>query len=165
MPVLENEFRLTHRGVYHASLIYKELRIHGFNGRGGGEAHFGAGTYFSTDPVQAMEILAIMQLHLGDVQHVRADVSILNPFRVNATESDNDPDALMKRHLNTASLGWSPDPEEVTRILLAAGYDVVEINQPGKVGMAGGSQVLVFSNSQIRVRRQARVQRKGVKKK
>lgn len=156
---MNHAFQPTHRGLYHASLSYRELRIHGFTGKGGGEAHYGAGTYFSTDAAQAHEILALMQSHLGDVEFVRADAQVLSPFRVNATVADDDPDAIMKWHLEAAGLEWSPDPEKVTAILIAAGYDGVEVTQPGRVGMAGGSQVLVFSNNQIRVCRQIRVPR------
>lgn len=117
---------------------------------GAGGAFYGLGRYFSTDEAHAQELLAGYRDYVSDdARLVTGRARVHNPFHVDATNTGGTlPGEIMHRALRDAGIakpGEKLTPAQITDRLRAAGYDSVEVHQPGPINhQAGGSQLLVF---------------------
>ena len=142
----------THTGLYHATSARNvdSIKQDGFRTAGGGEngAFFGTGTYFHTKQSDAEASLDGYRMFIDpDMQHVRAEAEVNNPFVVRATERDMNPGAVMHRALQEKGLaapGEKLTPDQITQRLKQAGHDGVEVQQDGFNHEIAGSQLIVF---------------------
>lgn len=119
---------------------------------GAGGAYYGRGRYFSTDESHAQELLQGYRDYVDeDAKLVTGRARVRNPFHVDATDTgETPPGEIMHRALRDAGIakpGEQLSPEQIRTRLTAAGYDSVEVHQPGPINhQAGGSQLLVFNH-------------------
>lgn len=120
---------------------------------GAGGAYFGRGRYFSTDETHARELLQGYQDFVDqDARLVTGRARVRNPFHVDATDTGETlPGEVMHRALRDAGIirpGERLTPEQIRTRLQAAGYDSVQVHQPGPINhQVGGSQLLVFNHA------------------
>jgi hypothetical protein len=143
----------THTGLYHATSARNvdSIKQNGFRSTaGGGEngAFFGAGTYFHTRQEDAEASLDGYRMFIDpDMQQVRAEAQVINPFVVRADEFDMDPSEVMHRALREQGLavnGEELSPDQITQRLKRAGHDGVEVRQNGFNHEIAGNQLIVF---------------------
>lgn len=152
----------THTGLFHATPASsaESIRQTGFRqstGSGENGAFFGVGTYFHTREDDAQQSLDGYRAFIDpDMEHVRAEAEVNNPFVVRATGRDVDPAKVMLRAMVEAGLaspGERLTPDAITQRLKQAGHDGVEVKQDEFNHEIAGNQLVVFDAS-----KQTRVQ-------
>lgn len=131
--------------------------VTGVSQTGAGGAYYGRGRYFSTDEQHARDLLEGYQAYVSeDARLVTGSARVRNPFHVHAVDTgETPPGTIMHRALREAGIAGPTErltPEQIQARLIAAGYDSVEVHQPGPINhQVGGSQLLVFNHADSQI--------------
>jgi hypothetical protein len=146
------------RETFHSTRPSSAERIEkeGFRPSGQNGAFFGQGVYSHTKKEDADQYREEIRNYLwGDEVTVRTQTKVKNPFVIKDDEGRKNPSRLVHEALvkaGHAKPGERLLPEEITRRLQAAGYDGVELKQPGYNPGSAGNQILSFNPKDTRLR-------------